>query len=56
MSADDDRMRAIVREEVEAMLLDDTLGLHIRTVLLGMLDQLGILHISNARARAEKPN
>ena len=37
----EEQIRAIVRDEIEEMLLDDSLGLHIRTVILSMLRQLG---------------
>jgi hypothetical protein len=43
-------IRGIVRQEIEEMLLDDTLGLHIRTVVVNALKQCGIEEMMLIRA------
>ncbi len=53
---DEQIVRGIVRSEIEEMLLDDSLGLHIRTVMANMLKQIGIEELMMLQADAKKTN
>lgn len=53
---DEKTVRGIVRSEIEEMLLDDTLGQHIRTVVVNALKQIGIEDLLQINAGTRKAN
>jgi len=49
-------LRILIRDEVLNMIEDDSLGLHVRTVLVNMLKQMGFEELMRVRDGHQKTN